>query len=128
MAQRSWVGVLAALGGILIVVGGFLGFFLSILPSGYDSHYSLGTSLAVAIVAVLLGIAILIFSGYTRYRGMGQGMAGAIAFLVLGAITWVIAGGWLLVVIGSFLTVLAGLILLVVILRRGPNERSSGPS
>ncbi|NNN16965.1 MAG: hypothetical protein HKL79_01170, partial [Thermoplasmata archaeon] len=49
-------------------------------------------------------------------------------FLVLGAITWVIAGGWLLVVIGSFLTVLAGLILLVVILRRGPNERSSGPS
>ncbi len=128
MARRSWIGVLAALGGILIVVGGFLGFFLSLLPSGYAPQYSLGTSVAVAIVAVLLGVATLIFSGYTRYRGVGQGMAGALAFLILGAITWVIAGGWLLVVIGSFLTILAGLILLVVILRRGPNGRRSGPS
>ncbi len=128
MARSSWIGVLAALGGILIVVGGFLGFFLSLLPSGYAAQYSLGTSVAVAIVAVLLGVATLIFSGYTRYQRVGEGMAGALAFLILGAITWVIAGGWLLVVIGSFLTILAGLILLVVILRRGPNGRRSGPS
>lgn len=112
--------MLAALGGILIVIGGFLGFFLSVLSNGYAPHYNLGTSFVVATAAVLLGIVILIFSGFTRYRGAGQGMVAALAFLILGAITWFVAGGWLLVVLGAFLTILAGLIL--VILTHGSNR------
>lgn len=123
MTRGSGVGILAALGGILIVIGGFLGFFLNIAGSGYGPPYSIGASVVVAAVAILLGIVILIFSGFTRYRGAGRGLAAGISFLILGILTWLVAGRGLLVLLGAILTIIAGLVLVVMILMGAPNER-----
>jgi len=123
-SNRSTIALLAAIGGILIIVGGILGFFLSFGPYGYRPNLGTIDLIVLAILAVIFGILILMFSGYTHYQGLGQGLSGGIAFIVLGIITWAIAGAWLLVVLGSALTLIAGLVLVIMVLMRGPNHRT----
>jgi amino acid transporter len=127
MVQRSLVTLLAALGGILVILGGILGFFLSFAPygvgvCGYGQHYC-GSAYVVVIaaLAVLFGLVILVYSGFTHLRGAERSLTGGVVLVILGIIPWVIAGGWLLVALGSFLTVLAGLILLAEILLGNPH-------
>jgi hypothetical protein len=114
MVQRSLVTLLAALGAILIILGGILGFLLSLGSEDFGGRFgSDGGALVYGIVAVVLGILILLFSGYTHYSSATSSLTGGIILLVLGAITWAVVGGWLLVLLGSILAVLAGLILTV---------------
>ncbi len=113
MFPRSLVAVLAALGGILVILGGILGFFLSFAPGGFGmSSRFVGTALVYGILAVVFGLIILVFSGYTHYRALDANATGGIILVVLGVVTWIVVGGWVLVAAGSFLAVLAGLLLL----------------
>jgi hypothetical protein len=110
---RSLVSLLAALGGVLVMIGGIVGFLLSFAPGGFGIGDRFAASAIVyGILAVVFGLIILVFSGYTHYRSLETGPTGGVILVVLGAITWIIVGGWALVVAGSFLTVLAGLLLL----------------
>ena len=112
MVQRNLVTVLAAFGGILVIVGGILGALLSFGPGGFGERFGNDAgALIYGFVAVILGLIILVFSGYTRYHGVESNLVGGMILLVMGVITWAVVGGWILVALGSFLTVLAGLIL-----------------
>lgn len=126
MAQRSLVTLLAALGGILIIIGGILGFILGFGPYGYGPRIGdNGSYFAVlALLAIIFGIIILVFSGYTHLRSADQSVVGGLVMMILGLITWVVAGAWLLVAIGSFLAILAGLILLILIVLGEPSGRA----
>lgn len=123
MASRSLVTFLAALGGVLIILGAFLGFFLTFLPNGYGPEYAGIGLFVMAALAIIFGLTILVFSGYTHFQGVGEGWAGALAFIILGILSWAIAGAWLIVAIGALLTAAAGLLLMITILARGPNSR-----
>jgi|GEM_PF-516098 hypothetical protein len=129
MAQRSLVTFLAALGGILVILGGILGFFLGFGPYGYGP-YGYGPRFGVvdvavlAVLAIVFGLVILVFSGYTHLRSADQSVTGGLILMVLGLITWVIAGLWILVAVGSFLAVMAGLVLVLWILLGEPNWRA----
>lgn len=112
MVQRSLVTVLAVLGAILIILGGILGFLLSFGPVGMGDRFGADSSaLVYGFIAVILGLLILVFSGYTHYRGAVRSLTGGIILIVLGAVTWAIVGGWVLVAIGAVLAILAGLLL-----------------
>jgi len=114
MVQRSLVTVLAALGGILVVLGGILGFLLSFGPGGYGPRfYGTIDALVLGTLAVIFGLVILVFSGYTHLRSVERSGTGSIVLIVLGILTWAIVGQWFLVAAGAFLTVVAGLVLLV---------------
>ena len=52
------------------------------------------------LVAIVFGVLILVFSGYTRYRGVRSNGTGGIILLVLGTVTWIVVGGWILVAVG----------------------------
>jgi hypothetical protein len=126
MVQRSIVTVLAGLGGVLVILGGILGFLLSIGPSGYGPRYD-GTvgALALGLIAIVLGFLILVFSGFTHYQGVDRSVTGGLVLLILGIVTWVIVGGWILIAVGSFLTVVAGLVLVLEVLLAAPRGRGS---
>ncbi|HKN07348.1 MAG TPA: hypothetical protein VJ021_07110 [Thermoplasmata archaeon] len=127
MAQRSLVTLVAALGGILIILGGILGFILSVGPYGYGPYgygphyYASAYALVLGVLAVIFGLVIVVYSGFTQLRAAERNLTGGVVLVVLGLVTWVIAGGWLLVALGSFLTVLAGIVLLALILLGNPH-------
>ncbi|MGP8075565.1 MAG: hypothetical protein ACLP8Y_02355 [Thermoplasmata archaeon] len=127
MAQRSLITLVAALGGILVILGGILGFILSIGPYGYSPYgygphyYASSYALVLGVLAVIFGLVILVYSGFTHLRAAERNMTGGVVLVVLGLVTWVIAGGWLLVALGSFLTIMAGLVLLALIFLGNPH-------
>ena len=122
--KRGWAALLAAIGGILIIIGGILGFFLSFAPNGYGPNVALLNSLGLAVLAIIFGIIILIFSGYTHFAGHSRGWVGGLSFIILGILTWVVAGAWTLVLIGSILTIIAGLVVVIMLLVRGPKNQT----
>jgi hypothetical protein len=129
MAQRSLVTILAAIGGVLVICGGILGFLLSFGPRGFGPDYAgdggAFNALVFGVIAVILGLAILVYSGYTHLRGAERNLTGGVVMVVLGAVTWMVVGGWLLVAVGSFLAVVAGLLLLAQILLADPRFRTT---
>ena len=116
MAQRNLVTVLGGLGALLIILGGIVGFLLSWGPGGFGPRFGVAGAAVYGFVAILLGLIILVFSGYTHFRGVATSLEGGITLLVIGVVTWVLVGSWVLVALGSFLTVLAGLLLTVQVL------------
>jgi hypothetical protein len=127
MVQRSLVNVLAALGGILIILGGVFGFLLSLGSDGFGDRFGSDSGAAVSgFIAVVLGLLVLLFSGYTQYRGSATSLTSGVILIVLGAVGWAVVGGWVLVVIGSLLAVLAGLILAVeALLGQSPSRTTN---
>jgi hypothetical protein len=112
MVQRGLVAVLGAIGGILVILGGILGFLLSLGDQGFGPRFGMDSgALVYGIVAVILGFLILVFSGYTHFRGADRSIVGGVILIVLGVIAWAVVGGWVLVAIGAVLAVLAGLLL-----------------
>jgi multisubunit Na+/H+ antiporter MnhG subunit len=128
MVQRSLVTLLAALGGILVILGGILGFLLSLGPRGYGPMYY-GTAYAAVFgaLAVIMGAIILVYSGFTHLRGAERNLTGGVVLIVLGIVTWMVVGNWILVAVGSFLTVVAGLVLLAQVLVDSPRVRGTEP-
>jgi len=120
MVQRSLVTFLAALGGILVILGGLLGLLLSFGPYGYGPRFGVASIVVLSVLAIIFGLAILIFSGVTHFRATEQNLAGGVVLIVLGLVTWIISGGLLLVAVGSFLTIVAGLVLVVWLLMDQP--------
>jgi hypothetical protein len=117
MVQRSLVTFLAALGGLLVILGGILGFLLSLGPHGFGDRFGdSGGALLFGILAVIFGLVILVFSGFTHFSGVERNMTGGLILAILGIVTWVVVGDWLLVAVGSFLAVLAGLVLIAEVL------------
>jgi hypothetical protein len=115
MFQRSLVTVLAAIGAVLVILGGVVGFLLSLAPGsdfGARGNGAFG-ALVYGVLAVIFGLIILAFSGYTHYRGVESNLTGGLLLVVLGVVTWIVVGGWVLVAAGSFLAVLAGLLLML---------------
>ena len=112
MVQRNVVTILGALGAILVSLGGIVGFLLSLGASGYGGRIG-GTlsALLYGVVAVVLGSIILVFSGYTHYRGVERSVTGGIVLMVVAIVTWVVVGGGVLIVLGSVLALLAGFLL-----------------
>ncbi|MCI4363352.1 MAG: hypothetical protein L3K13_03495 [Thermoplasmata archaeon] len=113
MAHRGVVGLLAGIGGLLILLGGIVGFLEGVavgiaahqIGSGFDG-------LERGLVAGILGLLILVVSGYTQV-GQPRGRLGeGILLLVFGLAAWLFVGG-LLITVGGFLAALGGLILLV---------------
>jgi hypothetical protein len=110
MVQRSLVPLLAALGGILVVVGGLLGALLSIGPARYGMPFGgMWSALVLGLLAVVFGLVILAYSGAALFGGVPRNLSGGIIHVVLGVVTWVVVGGWILVAIGAFLTIVAGM-------------------
>jgi hypothetical protein len=114
MFAKSLVTLLAALGGILVILGGIVGFLLSFAPGGFgmEDRFAVG-GLVYGILAIVMGLIILSFSGYTHYRSLESGPTGGVILVVLGVVTWIVVGGSVLVAAGSFLAVLAGLLFLL---------------
>jgi hypothetical protein len=113
MAQRSLVTLLAALGGILVILGGILGALLSGAPYRYQMpFYGMWSAVVLGILAIIFGLIILAYSGATHFSGVGRNLSGAVILIVLGVVTWVVVGAWLLVSIGAFLTIVAGILIL----------------
>jgi Ca2+/H+ antiporter len=122
------VTLLAAIGAILIVVGGLLGFLLSFGSDEFGRQFGLDSgAFAYGVLAVVLGLLILVFSGYTHYRGAPRSVVGGIVLIVLGAIAWEVVGGWVLVALGSLLTVIAGIVLAVEALVSEARSPPGGP-
>ncbi len=129
MVQRSLVSVLATLGGILVVLGGILGFLLSFGPGAYGPRLDGAvSSLVLGAVAVIVGLLILFYSGFTHIQGLARGATGGVILIVLGVVAWVVVGQWILVALGSFLAVLAGLVLLVEVLASDTRFRTAPSS
>ncbi len=125
MFERRLVSLLAAIGGILVILGGIVGFFLRLSLGNYGYMYGGGYDAALLIygmLAVIMGAIILVCSGYTHYRGVQANMGGGLALLVLGVVTWILVGGWTLISAGAFLTVVAGLVLMVEVLLSHPSN------
>jgi hypothetical protein len=118
--------MLAALGGILVILGGILGFLLSFAPGGLGmrNQFEAG-ALVYGVLAVIFGLVIVVFSGYTHYRGVQRNLTGGVILIVLGAVTWIVVGGWVLVAVGSFLAVLSGFLLMAEVFSSSPNVRSN---
>jgi hypothetical protein len=128
MVQRSLVTVLAALGGILVILGGILGFLLSFAPR-VGPRFDGSLSAAIfGLLAILFGVIILVYSGFTHLRGAERNLTGGVVLVVLGVVTWVVVGGWVLVAAGSFLAIVAGLVLLAQILLDNPRPTGTQPS
>ena len=129
MAQRSLVTILAALGGILVVLGGILGFLLSFHPSGLGPRFD-GTlgALVYGTIAVIFGLVILAYSGFTHFRSLQRNMTGGLVLFILGVLTWIIVGDWALVAAGAFLTVVAGLVILAEVVLADPRVRAMPPA
>lgn len=126
MVQRSLVTILAAIGGVLVILGGIVGFLLSLGPQGLGLRfYGTFGALVMGTIAVVLGLVILVFSGYTHYRGVQRSVTGGIILFVLGVVTWVVVGDWVLVALGSFLTVLAGAVLVAQVMLASPGTRAT---
>jgi len=123
MVQRSLVTFLAALGGILVILGGIVGFLLRYGVYGYGPRYGAVDIAVMGVLAVIFGLAILVFSGYTHVQSAEQGLTGGVILMVLGAVTWAIAGAWLLVALGAFLTIVAGLVMVVLVALHEPQIR-----
>jgi len=129
IVQKSLVTVLAALGGTLVILGGILGFLLSFGPRGFGpAYYGSVNAVVFGALAVVLGIVILVYSGFTHLRGAERNLTGGVVLVVLGVVTWMVVGSWVLVAVGSFLAVVAGLVLLAEILLADPRVRGSEPS
>jgi len=129
MVQRSLVTVLAALGGILVILGGILGFLLSLGPRGFGpAYYGPVYAGVFGALAVILGAVILVYSGFTHIRGAERNLTGGVVLVVLGVVTWIVVGYWVLVAVGSFLAVVAGLVLLAEVLIADPQIRGTGPA
>jgi hypothetical protein len=129
MVQRSLVTVLAALGGILVILGGILGFLLSLGPRGFGpAYYGPVYAGVFGALAVILGAIILVYSGFTHLRGAERNLTGGVVLVVLGVVTWIVVGYWVLVAVGSFLAVVAGLVLLAEVLFADPQFRGTGPA
>ena len=114
----------------MVILGGFLGFLLSFAPYGvgYGPHsYGTLNALVFGVLAVIFGLIILVYSGFTHLRGAERNLTGGLVLVILGAVTWIIAGGWILVAVGSFLTVVAGLVLLAQILLGDPHIVTTQP-
>jgi hypothetical protein len=123
MVQRSLVTLLAALGAILIILGGIVGVLLSLGHGGFGDRFDSGAATVVyGFIAVVLGLILLVFSGYTHYRGVDSSLTGGIILTVMGVVAWVVVGDWVLVALGSFLAVLAGLILVAEALLGTPRS------
>jgi hypothetical protein len=126
MSQRSLVTVLAALGGILVILGGILGFLLSIGPNGYGPRFYGGADvLVLGLLAIVFGFVILVYSGFTHYQGVDRSVTGGLVLLVLGIVTWIVVGGWFLIAAGSFLTVVAGLALIFQVVVSEPSGKTT---
>jgi len=121
--------VLAALGGILVILGGILGFLLSLGPRGFGpAYYGPVYAGVFGALAVILGAVILVYSGFTHIRGAERNLTGGVVLVVLGVVTWIVVGYWVLVAVGSFLAVVAGLVLLAEVLIADPQIRGTGPA
>jgi cation transport ATPase len=126
MVQRSLVSLLATLGGILVILGGILGFLLSIGPGMFGPHVDGGVGgLVLGVVAGILGLVILFYSGFTHIQGIRRGASGGLILIVLGIVTWVVVGQWVLVSLGAFLTLLAGVVLLIEVIVADPRSRTA---
>ncbi|HXQ48900.1 MAG TPA: hypothetical protein VN842_03885 [Thermoplasmata archaeon] len=111
MVQRSLVTLFAALGGILVILGGLLAALLSFAPGGDGMRYDgMWSAVILGTLAVIFGLVILVYSGVTHFTGIRRNLTGGIVLIVLGIVTWIVVGAWLLVAVGSFLTVVAGVL------------------
>jgi hypothetical protein len=123
MAQRSLVTLLAAVGGVLVILGGFVGFLLRYGAYSYGPRYGMVDIAVVAALAIIFGLVILFFSGYTQLHSVEQNLTGGVVLIILGLVTWVVAGAWILVAVGAFLTIVAGLVLVVLVIVHEPQIR-----
>jgi hypothetical protein len=126
--QRSIVSILATLGGVLVVLGGILGFLLSLGPDMYGPRLGGPASgLILGALAVILGLVILVYSGFSHVRGSARGMTGGLVLVILGIVAWVVVGEWIVVAVGAFLTVAAGILLLFEVLVADSHRRLFPP-
>ncbi|MFY9717980.1 MAG: hypothetical protein WAK40_08660 [Thermoplasmata archaeon] len=119
---------MAALGGILVILGGILGFLLSFGPRYGPRLYGSVDAAVFGVLAIIFGVIILVYSGITHYQGADRSLTGGIVLVVLGVITWVVVGNWVLVAAGSFLTIVAGIVLLAQVLIGTPRLDGTHPA
>lgn len=118
-SNKSMVALLAGIGGILMIIGGILGFFLSFWSESYRPNLGTVDLLIIAVLAVIFGIIALMFAGYTHYKGLGEGMGAGLGLIIVGIIAYVVSAAWLLTLIGSILVIIAGAIFVILAVVHG---------
>ncbi|HEV2450159.1 MAG TPA: hypothetical protein VGU43_07125 [Thermoplasmata archaeon] len=113
MSGRGAAAVLAGLGGLLVILGGLIGFIAGI-ANGIGSHSVLPGlgGLEYGIAAIVIAVLIWMVAGFTHYARPQNRFVAGIGLLVLGLIVWFFFSG-ILYDIGGVLTALAGLIFLL---------------
>jgi hypothetical protein len=128
MADRSLVTIIAALGGILVIIGGILGLLLGFGPYGYGPRFVTADIIVLAVLSIIFGVVIIVYSGFTHVRGANQTLTGGLVLIILGIVTWVIGGAWILVSVGAALTIIAGIVLILWIALGEPRMNGSHSS
>jgi hypothetical protein len=114
MTGRGVVAVLAGLGGLLMILGGIIGFFRGVAQGVLSHSVTLGFSaLTYGIAEVILGLLILVVAGFTHFAGAGSRVGEGLILLILGLVAWFLFPG-ILLELGAILTALAGLIYLIM--------------
>ncbi|MDE1820374.1 MAG: hypothetical protein KGJ23_06825 [Euryarchaeota archaeon] len=118
--------LLGVLAGALVIIGVLLGALIgTILDVATWNGYDLVGLLYSGIIDFVLGILILIFTGYARSHPPPDKAVGGVVVLVLSGITWFFAGGhgaYVIVVIGAILGVIAGILFILESAFRTPSR------
>lgn len=112
MLGRSVALILGALGGVLILIGGFVAFLLSLGASGLTGGSAAGHGSWLLLAGTLiLGFLVLLTCRPRLFWWPGRRLFNAVILVVLGLVTWVAFGGFAVTAIGALLTVAAGVVL-----------------
>src|SRR5215469_16007685 len=105
---RSVAVVLGTVGGLLVLLGGSIKFWLTWLSAPSLSLDGLGLGL---LATLLLGLFILFTARPRWWWWPGRRFFNALVLVVLGALAWWVSDGFVLTALGAVLTIVAGLIL-----------------
>ncbi len=114
MPQSGVPTVLGVVAGVLAILGGFIDFILGVAHAFFAySPGPLVQGVAAGLISTVLGILMLVFTGYSRAGVRDHAMVGGIVLILLGVISWFLLGRSLFVVLAAVLAFLAGLVFLL---------------
>lgn len=112
MVGRSFAVVVGFLGGLAVLLGGFLSFLSVLARVPLSSVTWVSFSVALTFLGtVVVGFLILLTSRPRFWWWPGRRLFNGIWLIALGVLAWILAGGFIVSLAGAVLTVIAGVML-----------------